>query len=115
MHVFPFSTRKGTAAARMQHKVSSEVKKERSRILRDLDAQLQSRFRAQFLGETAQVLIETTEPCPSGRAERYFSVRVQEAYRTDETHRTDRTYKNRIITVRLTENTLTDMVGEPLD
>ena len=74
MHVFPFSPRQGTAAARMQDKVPSAVIKERSQILRDLDRQLQHRFRDQFLGQTAQVLIESQGDHPSGRAERYFTV-----------------------------------------
>jgi threonylcarbamoyladenosine tRNA methylthiotransferase MtaB len=76
MHVFAFSTRKGTAATKMQPKVPPEVKKARSQILRDLDIALQSLFRSQFLGETAQVLIETTNGHPTGRAERYFGVQV---------------------------------------
>lgn len=79
MHVFPYSPRKGTAAAQMQEKVPSKVIKERSQILRDLDRQLQHRFRAQFLGETAQVLIESTGDQPSGRAERYFIVYLDDS------------------------------------
>jgi len=79
MHVFPYSPRKGTAAARMQEKVPSKVIKERSQILRDLDRQLQRQFREQFLGETAQVLIEKTQGQPSGRAERYFTVYLDDS------------------------------------
>lgn len=74
MHVFPFSPRTGTAATKMQGKVSSAVIKERGQILRDLDRRLQHRYRDQFLGETAQVLIESTNGRPHGRAERYFMV-----------------------------------------
>ncbi len=99
MHVFAFSPRQGTGAAGMQPKVPSEVKKERSRILRDLDRDLQSRFRSEFLGETAQVLIETTNGHPSGRAERYFVVHV-----TDLTDSRQETYKNEIVTVRVEKN-----------
>jgi threonylcarbamoyladenosine tRNA methylthiotransferase MtaB len=79
MHVFPYSPRKGTAAARMQDKVPSAVIKERSKILRDLDQKLQHRFRDQFLGETAQVLIESTDGHPHGRAERYFTVYLDDS------------------------------------
>jgi threonylcarbamoyladenosine tRNA methylthiotransferase MtaB len=79
MHVFPYSPRKGTAAARMQDKVPSEVIKERSKILRDLDQKLQHQFRDQFLGETAQVLIESTASGPHGRAERYFMVYLDDS------------------------------------
>jgi threonylcarbamoyladenosine tRNA methylthiotransferase MtaB len=74
MHVFPFSPRTGTAAARMQGKVASEIVKERSLVLRRLDQELQRQFREQFFGQVAQVLIETTDGQASGRAERYFVV-----------------------------------------
>jgi len=58
-HIFRFSPRKGTAAARMQGQVKEEIKKARSErllALNDLDVR---RFRQQFLGETVQVLIES--------------------------------------------------------
>jgi threonylcarbamoyladenosine tRNA methylthiotransferase MtaB len=94
MHVFVFSSRQGTPAARMQPKLPTEVKKQRSHVLRDLDQTLQIQFRAQFIGETAQVLIETTNPRPAGRAERYFMVEV-----------VDGSYSpNDLVTVRLRDN-----------
>ena len=103
MHVFVFSARKGTAAARMQPKVPAEIKKARSRILRDLDLILQRQFRAQFLGETAQVLIETTTPRPAGRAERYFMVEV--VNRSYESNSSYRSYSpNDLVTAKLEEN-----------
>jgi threonylcarbamoyladenosine tRNA methylthiotransferase MtaB len=110
MHVFVFSARKGTAAARMRPKVPAEVKKARSRILRDLDLVLQSQFRAQFLGETAQVLIESTNGHPSGRAERYFEVEI--ADRTDGTHRTYAS--GDIVAARLQENDTDSVLAIPL-
>jgi threonylcarbamoyladenosine tRNA methylthiotransferase MtaB len=93
MHVFPYSPRKGTAAARMQDKVPSKVIKERSKILRDLDQKLQHRFREQFLGETAHVLIESTKGLPHGRAERYFTVYLDDSGPTPD--------KNTIATVKM--------------
>lgn len=90
MHVFAFSSRKGTAAARMRPKVAPAAIKARSQTLRALDRDLQAQFRDQFLGETAQVLIETTDgTLLTGRAERYFEVEI--GHRTDGTNRTDRT------------------------
>jgi len=79
MHVFAFSARQGTPAARMQPKVPPEVKKARSHLLRTLDETLQVEFRTQFIGETAQVLIETTAPHPAGRAERYFMIELPDS------------------------------------
>jgi threonylcarbamoyladenosine tRNA methylthiotransferase MtaB len=116
MHVFVFSPRKGTAAAKMQPKVPPEVKKARSKVLRDLDLALQSHFRSQFLGETAQILIETTNGRPSGRAERYFEVQVVAGiHRTYGTNGTDRTYSpGDIIAAKLEENTADSVLATPL-
>jgi threonylcarbamoyladenosine tRNA methylthiotransferase MtaB len=103
MHVFVFSARKGTAAARMQPKVPAEVKKARSRILRDLDLTLRRQFRAQFLGETAQILIESTNGHVGGLAERYFEVEI-----ADRSHSSDQSYRSYssgdIVAARLEEN-----------
>jgi threonylcarbamoyladenosine tRNA methylthiotransferase MtaB len=109
MHVFVFSSRQGTAAARMKPKVPPEVKKERSRILRDLDRDLQSRFRAQFVGETAQVLIESATGRPTGRAERYFTVQV-----VNGSDKSDRPYANEIVSVRIEKNAATAVLGTPV-
>ncbi len=110
MHVFAFSARKGTAAARMQPKVPAEIKKARSRILRDLDLTLQSQFRSQFLGETAQVLIENINGHVGGRAERYFGVRVLHG-----TDRTNRTYcSGDIVAARLQENAADSVLATAL-
>jgi threonylcarbamoyladenosine tRNA methylthiotransferase MtaB len=116
MHVFVFSSRKGTAAAKMQPKVPSEVKKARSQTLRDLDLTFQSHFRSQFLGETAQVLIESTNGHPTGRAERYFEVQVVDGIRgTYRTNGTDRTYSpGDIVAARLEENAADGVLATPL-
>src|SRR5216683_725471 len=58
-HVFRFSPRQGTPAARMKGQIKDEVKKARSERLLQLNEQDGRRFRQQFLGETVQVLIES--------------------------------------------------------
>jgi threonylcarbamoyladenosine tRNA methylthiotransferase MtaB len=113
MHVFVFSARKGTAAARMQPKVPPEVKKSRSKILRDLDLALQSRFRAQFLGETAQVLIETINGQPAGRAERYFEVEVVDGSRWSQKSGLPCSAGG-IVAARLQENATDRVLATPL-
>src|SRR5205807_7269748 len=57
-HVFRFSPRQGTAAARMREQIKDEVKKARSQRLLDLNDEHNRLFRQQFLGETVEVLIE---------------------------------------------------------
>jgi threonylcarbamoyladenosine tRNA methylthiotransferase MtaB len=58
MHVFRFSPRQGTPAARMKGQIKDEVKKARSERLLSLNENNARRFRQQFLGETVEVLIE---------------------------------------------------------
>lgn len=58
-HIFRFSPRQGTAAARMQGQVKEEIKKARSERLLVLNEQDVRRFRQQFLGETVDVLLES--------------------------------------------------------
>ncbi|HVB74053.1 MAG TPA: tRNA (N(6)-L-threonylcarbamoyladenosine(37)-C(2))-methylthiotransferase MtaB [Ktedonobacteraceae bacterium] len=57
-HVFRFSPRQGTPAARMKGQIKDEVKKARSERLLTLNEQDMRRFREKFLGETLEVLIE---------------------------------------------------------
>lgn len=57
-HVFRFSPRQGTAAARMRGQIPDTVKKARSQRLLDLNEEHSRLFRQQFLGEEVQVLIE---------------------------------------------------------
>ncbi|HAE82143.1 MAG TPA: tRNA (N(6)-L-threonylcarbamoyladenosine(37)-C(2))-methylthiotransferase MtaB [Ktedonobacter sp.] len=58
-HVFRFSPRQGTTAARMKGQVKDEVKKARSERLLALNDEHGRIFRQQFLGSTVQVLIES--------------------------------------------------------
>ncbi|MHC4617991.1 MAG: tRNA (N(6)-L-threonylcarbamoyladenosine(37)-C(2))-methylthiotransferase MtaB [Planctomycetota bacterium] len=96
MHVFSFSPRQGTAAAGFQSTVDNGVMRRRSRILRELGVELGKNFREQFVGETAEILVENDNGQPYGRSERYFKVYV------------DRTgpmlKRGEIVQVKLTEN-----------
>jgi threonylcarbamoyladenosine tRNA methylthiotransferase MtaB len=73
IHVFPFSVRMGTAAAKLKGRLPADVIKKRAQILRKLSDELGRKFVGQFVGETCEVLLEDTEPL-SGRSERYFMV-----------------------------------------
>jgi len=103
MHIFPFSARKGTAAAKMQSVVDARVIKKRSQIMRDLNAELGFQFREQFIGESAQILIEGSSEPPSGRSERYFMVFLQK--------NDAKPKKNDLVKVKLTNNTVQGMLG----
>jgi len=78
MHVFSFSAREGTAAAKMKDLLNPKVIKKRTQQLSRLDKKLQKQFRQQFIGESAEILIEDCDQLV-GRAERYFKVYVKNA------------------------------------
>lgn len=59
-HVFTYSSRPGTPAARMKDHLPGEVKKNRSAQLRALFGELSESYRRQFLGQTLPVLWEST-------------------------------------------------------
>jgi len=58
LHIFPYSIRPGTLAARLPGKVSGMVKKERSRIMLELAANSADEFAGRFMGRTGVVLWE---------------------------------------------------------
>ena len=57
-HIFRYSRRSGTAAARLPDDVAPDVKKRRSSELQALDRELRTAYRGRFLGRTLEVLWE---------------------------------------------------------
>lgn len=101
MHVFSFSKRAGTAAAGLQGTVNNRVIKERSQILLDLDAELGYKFRQQFIGETAEILVENGE---KGRSERYFMVYLAKTGENPQ--------KGELVRVKLVKNSENGVIGQ---
>jgi len=69
IHVFPFSAREGTPAARMQHPVPKREKMRRARLLAETAAQLEQASLARAVGTRCRVLLEEYDE--SGRAVGY--------------------------------------------
>jgi len=59
-HVFSYSARPGTAAARMAGQLPLEVRKERSQRMREVLKAAETAYYQRFLGQTAEVLWEST-------------------------------------------------------
>ena len=81
MHVFRYSQRPATAAARMGNQVSEDVKHRRSDELHDLKRRCQERFARQFVGKSMPVLWEAVSGATqngfinSGYTDNYLRVR----------------------------------------
>src|SRR5205085_4667720 len=97
-HVFRFSPRQGTAAARMRGQIHEEVKKARSERLLRLNDEDARRFRQQFLGETVQVLLEARKHERwEGLTDNYLRVEVDDLPAPEA-----RDWQNTLVNVQLT-------------
>jgi threonylcarbamoyladenosine tRNA methylthiotransferase MtaB len=65
-HVFPYSLREGTPAARMSGQVPAPVKAARARAMRAAAAAGSQAFHEQFVGRVMDVLWESPHPGPEG-------------------------------------------------
>lgn len=70
-HVFPWSPRPGTKAARMEGRVREPVKKERAGILRELGLQKKVAYGRRFLGRNLPVLMEGRRHSGTGLLQGY--------------------------------------------
>jgi len=107
IHVFPYSPRLGTAAARMPHQVEERVKKERSQRMLALAQQSAHHFRERFLGRTMIVLWEgkSEQEVWSGLTANYLRVFV----------RSEQELTNRLLPVKLVDQHRQGFLGELTD
>lgn len=74
IHIFPFSARKGTPAAEMPGALPNAVKKERGRLLAEVEQQCREAYFQQLVGRESQVLVEAFDEelnCYRGNSARY--------------------------------------------
>jgi threonylcarbamoyladenosine tRNA methylthiotransferase MtaB len=58
LHVFKFSSRPGTAAGKMNNKIGSFIKNERSRLIRELGMELRNKYMEHNIGRDLDVVVE---------------------------------------------------------
>lgn len=79
MHVFPYSMRKGTVAAKMKNQVDMEIKKERTHKLIELSNKNENEFLSNMIGKSLDVLFEEYENDYSkGHTTNYILVKVKD-------------------------------------
>ncbi len=93
LHVFPFSVREGTPAARLPEQLPAECKRERTDSLLRLDAELRRAFLERHLHTETEVLVESklSDGHYSGRTSHYIQVALPQHL----------VQPNRIVRVRL--------------
>lgn len=62
LHVFPFSPKKGTIAAKMKDRVPTKIIKERLRLLHELDFEKRASFADSQIGKVRGAIVERTAP-----------------------------------------------------
>ncbi len=80
MHVFKYSVRKGTAAAKMPVQIPEPVKSARSDVLLEMTQRQSEQFRAQFIGKQDELLLEEKAELPFGLCWRGHTKRYVEGY-----------------------------------
>ncbi|MBN2179788.1 MAG: tRNA (N(6)-L-threonylcarbamoyladenosine(37)-C(2))-methylthiotransferase MtaB, partial [Deltaproteobacteria bacterium] len=83
LHVFPYSKRPGTAAFSLSDHVPENIKKERARILREIDEEKRASFSSRFVGKRLSVLVEGKKDRKSGLmkgfSDNYIPILIEEA------------------------------------
>jgi len=80
IHVFKYSPRKGTPAAKFENQVPSDIKNIRSNMMIKLGEEMMQKYRSKFLGKRLKVLFEnnyTDEQYIEGLTDNYIRVVVK--------------------------------------
>lgn len=104
-HVFPYSKRKGTTAAKLENQIQSAVKKERVRTLMMLGEAKLDEYSANMVGKESEVLFEAeADGYWEGYSSNYLRVKVKSA----------EDLKNQIRPVRMTTYVGGKLLGDIL-
>ena len=79
LHVFPYSPRPGTVAAKMDGQITPEIKKQRSKILLDLSNELYNQYASRFINKEVTVLVEKYDEQNGvniGHTSNYITVKI---------------------------------------
>ena len=109
MHIFKYSQRKGTIAAKMQNQVNGEIKEERSKTLIELSNKNEKEYNNQYKDKQIEVLfeeshIENGKRYMKGHTTNYMVVKVQ----------TNENLENKIKNVKIIKTDGLELIGELL-
>ena len=74
LHVFPYSDRRGTKASARNDKVAAELKKARSKVLRELSERKKLSFYSKFIGKRLPAIVEKNN---HARTRNYIDVNIE--------------------------------------
>jgi len=99
LHIFPFSARPKTAAAKFENQIPAAEKKSRATILQKLGTNLRQKFFEKNVGKTREILVEN---CGTGLTENFIRVKIPGAA------------ENEIRKVKLTAENIVDFAKKNL-
>lgn len=76
-HVFPYSQRKYTPASNMEDQIDPKIKKERSKVLRDLSKEKKEKFYGRFVGRTLDAIVENGSKCTT---DNYINAKITDGH-----------------------------------
>ena len=109
MHVFPYSKRSGTPAARMEDQVDEEVKHERVHKLIELSERFQAAYARQWVGRELVVIPERQ---PKGMADRGLTAGYTDNYLQVVFAGDSESLRGRLCRVRIAESGVNECRGE---
>ena len=102
MHIFKYSPRKGTKAAKMENQIDGKVKDERSQKLIELSNLNQNLYNQNYIDKNVEVLFEEREDkWMKGHNTNFILVRVK----------TDKELENQIISVKIQNSHEEELIG----
>jgi threonylcarbamoyladenosine tRNA methylthiotransferase MtaB len=105
LHVFPFSARSGTPAARYPDKIPPDVIKERCEKMRCLGQVKRLHFYRSFIGKEIEILVESTRHATTGLLKGLSSNYIPVLIDADDDQ------INKLVTVRLTDQMDDILIG----
>ena len=103
MHIFKYSPRNGTIAAKMPNQIDGNIKEERSNQLIRLSDQSEENYEKQYIGKQVEVLLEDREETYiKGHTTNYMVVKVE----------TQKKLENTIQKVVITDIENLELIGE---
>jgi threonylcarbamoyladenosine tRNA methylthiotransferase MtaB len=78
LHIFPFSSRPGTAASRMIDQIEFAVRKKRHNVLNLLNNKKKTAYRSSQINKTLEIVLEDEDPDQGmvGTSSNYLKIRV---------------------------------------
>ncbi len=103
MHVFPYSPRKGTVAAKMPDQIQGDIKEKRSKKLIELSNENQKQYNQNLIGKDVEVLFEekNKEGYYKGHTQNYILVEFK----------TDEEVENKIVKVNVKKAEIEYVIG----